>query len=59
METEPVNFARIELKKSSSTGKIGYNISIQAAEGVNEEVLKDCTEKAIKTALKAQLMLGI
>lgn len=57
-DKESMNFVKIELKKSSSTQKLGYSISIQAAEGAKQEMLDKLAEMSIKTALKSQQIIG-
>lgn len=61
MNEEPKNFARISLKKSSSTGKIGYDIVVQASDEMLSELgqknMDKVAEIALKSALKVQTQL--
>ena len=56
-EKEPKNYAKISLKKSSSTGKTGYDIEVKASDDANQELLNKLAEMSIKTALKSQKII--
>lgn len=56
MNEEPDNFVRVSLKKSSSTGKIGYDIVAQSTIA-NQERLDAMADVAMKTALKVRTIL--
>lgn len=53
----PKSYAQIGLKKSSSSGKTGYDISICNA-GISEKLLTQRAEIALRVALKVEKQLG-
>ncbi len=59
MEEESGTSVQISIKKSSSTQKLGYDITIRNNSIVDghKEVLEKMTEDAIKTALRAKIAL--
>lgn len=58
MTEEPKNYAKVDLKKSSSSGKEGYDIQIQASEGITQEHMDKIADIAVKTALKTRKFIG-
>lgn len=48
------NYARVVLKKSSSTGKVGYDIDVKNSGGLTQEELTELAQKALTTAIKVQ-----
>ena len=48
------NYVRIVLKKSSSSGKVGYDIDVKNAGGITQDELTELAQKALATAISAQ-----
>ena len=57
METDPNNYVKIDLKKSSSSGKMGYDISVGTDGSVPQEQLQKIAENALNVALKTEAAL--
>ena len=58
IEKESGNFAKITLKKSSSSGKLGFDIQVKADGSITQDQLDKIGTLAINTALKARIALG-
>ena len=56
MENESGSYVNVKLKKSSSTGKVGFDIDVRVAQP-NEELMNKLAELAIKVSLKTQQVL--
>ena len=51
MNEEPKNWAKVSLKQSSSSGKVGYDVDVGSDGSISQEELNKIAEKVLKTAL--------